>query len=44
MATGMRIPALKLVWEAEGLEIDLLLLQGLWTEEQYLRPRRLRPR
>jgi Uma2 family endonuclease len=37
MATGMRTPALKLVWEAEGLEIDLLPLQGLWTEEQYLR-------
>ena len=27
----------KLVWQAEGLEIDLLPLQGLWTEEQYLR-------
>jgi Uma2 family endonuclease len=37
MATDMRTPALKLVWEAEGLEIDLLPLQGLWTEEQYLR-------
>jgi Uma2 family endonuclease len=28
---------LKLVREADGLEIDLLPLQGLWTEEQYLR-------
>jgi Uma2 family endonuclease len=37
MATGMRTPALKLVWEAGGLEIDLMPLQGLWTEEQYLR-------
>jgi Uma2 family endonuclease len=37
MATGMHTPALKLVWEADGLEIDLLPLQGLWTEEQYLR-------
>ncbi len=37
MATGIRTPALKLVWEADGLEIDLLPLQGLWTEEQYLR-------
>jgi Uma2 family endonuclease len=37
MATGMSTPALKLVWEAGGLEIDLLPLQGLWTEEQYLR-------
>jgi Uma2 family endonuclease len=37
MATGMSTPSLKLVWEAGGLEIDLLPLQGLWTEEQYLR-------
>ena len=37
MATGMRTPALKLVCEADGLEIDLVPLQGLWTEEQYLR-------
>jgi Uma2 family endonuclease len=37
MATGMHVPAPKLVWEAEGLEIDLLPLQGLWTEKQYLR-------
>ena len=37
MATGMRTPALKLVGEADGLEIDLLPLQGLCTEEQYLR-------
>ena len=37
MATGMRTPGLKLVWEDDGLEIDLLPLQGLWTEEQYLR-------
>jgi Uma2 family endonuclease len=37
MATDMRTPALKLVWEADGLEIALLPLQGLWTEEQYLR-------
>jgi Uma2 family endonuclease len=37
MATDMRSPALKLVWEDDRLEIDLLPLQGLWTEEQYLR-------
>jgi Uma2 family endonuclease len=37
MATGIHTPALTLVWEADGLEIDLLPLQGLWTEEQYLR-------
>lgn len=37
MATGIRTPVLKLVWEADGLELDLLPLQGLWTEEQYLR-------
>lgn len=33
----MRVPALKLVGEEAGLEINLLPLQGLWTEEQYLR-------
>ncbi len=27
---------LKLVREADGLEVDLLPLQGLWTDEQYL--------
>ena len=37
MASSIRTPGLKLVWEADGLEIDLLPLQGLWTEEQYLR-------
>jgi len=37
MAASIRTPGLKLVWEADGLEIDLLPLQGLWTEEQYLR-------
>src|SRR5438034_208267 len=37
MALGIRAPGFKLVWEADGLEIDLLPLQGLWTEEQYLR-------
>jgi Uma2 family endonuclease len=37
MAGGIRATELKLVREADGLEIDLLPLQGLWTEEQYLR-------
>ena len=37
MATGMRTPSLKLIGEDDGLEIDLSPLQGLWTEEQYLR-------
>lgn len=37
MARGIRATELKLVREADGLEIDLLPLQGLWTEEQYLR-------
>jgi Uma2 family endonuclease len=37
MAGGIRTTELKLVREADGLEIDLLPLQGLWTEEQYLR-------
>ncbi len=36
MPVDMRITEGKLVWQAEGLEIDLLPLQGLWTEEQYL--------
>jgi Uma2 family endonuclease len=33
----MHTSALKLICEADGLEIDLVPLQGLWTEEQYLR-------
>ena len=37
MAVGIRANELKLVREADGLEIDLWPLQGLWTEEQYLR-------
>jgi Uma2 family endonuclease len=37
MAIDMRALELKLVREADGLELDLLPLQGLWTEEQYLR-------
>src|SRR6476469_2527088 len=28
---------LKLIRRAAGLELDLLPLQGLWTEEQYLK-------
>ena len=37
MAVASRAQELKLVREADGLEIDLWPLQGLWTEEQYLR-------
>lgn len=37
MAGSLGTTVLKLVREADGLEIDLLPLQGLWTEEQYLR-------
>jgi Uma2 family endonuclease len=37
MGVGIRANEIKLVWEADGLEIDLGPLQGLWTEEQYLR-------
>lgn len=37
MALSMSVPALKLVWATQGLEIDLDPLQGLWTEAQYLR-------
>jgi Uma2 family endonuclease len=36
MAVNPRTAELKLVRETDGLEIDLLPLQGLWTEEQYL--------
>ena len=37
MPVDIRSTEGKLVWQAEGLEIDLLPLQGLWTEAQYLR-------
>ncbi len=37
MAVDVRTADLKLVREADGLEVDLLPLQGLWTEEQYLK-------
>jgi Uma2 family endonuclease len=37
MAGDIRATELKLVREADGLEIDLWPLQGLWTEAQYLR-------
>lgn len=37
MAVASRADEMKLVREADGLEIDLAPLQGLWTEEQYLR-------
>ncbi len=37
MPVNIRSTEGKLVWQTEGLEIDLLPLQGLWTEAQYLR-------
>jgi Uma2 family endonuclease len=37
MAIDTRPMELKLVRETDGLEVDLLPLQGLWTEEQYLK-------
>jgi Uma2 family endonuclease len=37
MASVSLAATLKLVREADGLEVDLQPLQGLWTEEQYLR-------
>jgi Uma2 family endonuclease len=37
MATVSRAADFKLVREADGMEIDLEPLQGIWTEEQYLR-------
>jgi Uma2 family endonuclease len=37
MAASGRTSGLKLVCKADDLEIDMQPLQGLWTEEQYLR-------
>jgi Uma2 family endonuclease len=37
MATHTRAETLKITREADGLEVDLLPLQGLWTEAQYLK-------
>ena len=37
MAIDTRTADLKLVRPADGLEVDLQPLQGLWTEEQYLK-------
>jgi Uma2 family endonuclease len=37
MAVGILRDTLKMVDEANGLEVDLRPLQGLWTEAQYLR-------
>lgn len=36
MATQTPVLELKLVRPADGIEVDLLPLQGLWTEAQYL--------
>lgn len=36
MAVDARTLELKLIRRADGIELDLLPLQGLWTEEQYL--------
>ncbi len=36
MAVDARALELKLIRRADGIELDLLPLQGLWTEEQYL--------
>jgi Uma2 family endonuclease len=37
MAVDVRDLELKLIRRADGVELDVLALQGLWTEEQYLR-------
>lgn len=37
MATVTRAETLKITREADGLEVDLRPLQGLWTEAQYLK-------
>lgn len=36
MAVDAHALELKLIRQADGIELDLLPLQGLWTEEQYL--------
>lgn len=36
MAVDARGLELRLIRRADGIELDLLPLQGLWTEEQYL--------
>lgn len=37
MAVNTHLIGLKLVRDADELEVDLLALQGLWTEQQYLK-------
>lgn len=37
MATHTRADDLRTVHEADGLDLDLRPLQGLWSVEQYLR-------
>jgi Uma2 family endonuclease len=37
MAVDVHAFELKLIRRADGVELDLLPLQGLWTEEQYLK-------
>lgn len=37
MAVDAHALELKLIRRADGIELDLLPLQGLWTEEQYLK-------
>ena len=36
MAVGTRVVEFKMVRRADGSEIDLSPIQGMWTEEQYL--------
>ena len=37
MATDTLTSELKLIRRSTGLEVDLGTLQGLWTEQQYLK-------
>src|SRR6476661_758802 len=37
MSVDIGTDTLKIVNQADGLEVDLLPLQGLWTEAQYLK-------
>jgi len=34
---AVETPVLRLVWTRSGAELDLGTIQGLWTEEMYLR-------
>jgi Uma2 family endonuclease len=37
MTTTAENPSIRLVWEKAGTDLDLATIQGIWTEEMYLR-------